>query len=201
MQKELIEYIQSMLQQGHSPEKIKETLTNAGYSEEQAAEAIRSISTAQETHKTASKTWKIMFIFVILAIVLTAAYLILPEEKTTELPEQYYVPQAPAPQPEACDQLPPDRRDGCYVELAEKENNIETCKKISEPIGMSACVGMIAAKGNNKAACETVPAKDSCYLSYSMTAADPAICDLIAEASAKSACAMATTPPPPVPEN
>lgn len=201
MQKELIEYIENMLRQGHSQESIKEAITKAGYSEEQATEAFQSINTTQETHKKASKTWIIMLIFVVLSIILTAAYLLLPEEKAPELPEQYYVPQAPAPQPETCDQLPIESRDGCYVELAEKQSNIEICKKISEPIGMSACIGMMAAKQNNKAICETVPSKDSCYLSYSMTTPDQSVCDLITEKSAKDSCLMATTPPPSIPEN
>jgi len=200
MQKELIEYIENMLQQGHSPANVKEAITKAGYSEEQATEAFQSISTTQETHKKASKAWMIMLGCVVLAIILTAAYLLIPEEKKApELPEQYYVPEAP--KPETCDQTPIELRDGCYIDRAEKQNDIEACKKMSEPIGMSACIGMIAAKQNNKAACETVPSKDSCYLSYSMTTPDPAICDLITDTQAKDSCLMATTTPPPIPEN
>lgn len=90
-------------------------------------------------------------------------------------------------------------KDLCYGNVAARKNDLNLCGTIGDYQQKSSCIGTVAGQQKNKAACDTAPSKDDCYVAYGMMAQDPSVCELITDQTTKQSCEFFTTPPPPVP--
>lgn len=195
MQKELTNYIQDVMSKGFKPEQIKQTLRQAGYSEDVIQEAFAGLP-AEQRRGGHLYLWLIILTAIFIAI---TTILIVFLQGTTE-PQQTITPQA-KPQGECAQRAPgqwcysvsaqgitsegcTDTQEKCmygyYADLAAANSDETICNKILDTQSKDLCYGNVAARKNDLGLCGAIndyQQKSSCIGTVAGQLKNTAHCD------------------------
>jgi hypothetical protein len=180
MQKELVNYIQDVLSKGFKPDQIRQTLQQAGYSDEAISEAFASLP-AEQRRGGHLYLWLIILTALFVAV---SGALIIYLTGTTE-PQQTKLPAAQ--QPEECGQRAPGQ--WCYSVSAQGISS-EGCSNTQEKC-MYAYYADLAAANSDEKICNKIldaQSKDLCYGNVAARKNDIGLCGAISDYQQKSSC-------------
>ncbi len=178
MQKELVDYIQTVVAKGFRPEQVKQALLQAGYSEETIQEAFANVQYNQPPVQSVKSGYWIFLMLILTVIIIlllgTLIFLLLDTRQVQESPTS----QTPIKEPSACVERTPGQwcysvsaegitSEGCSdseekcissynADLAVARKDETLCNKVTDTQGKDLCYTNVASKRNNLEICNNI---------------------------------------------